>query len=149
MCKSSVYNELDWNFRCVAVGCSLRMLKENCNCSDCDMWMRIESDPELSEVADLRQFVFDVDSNHGDDVEGAVLVLRDYIREHFNALRKWDEFVPSQRVAKELGIATSTLAKYRAEGKGPRGWIRLNPTQVVISRRSLESFKSAMRRRAE
>lgn len=48
--------------------------------------------------------------------------------------------VSSRRAAQLLGVATKTLANWRCEGKGPKGWTRLNRTLVVYRMDEIEAF---------
>lgn len=48
--------------------------------------------------------------------------------------------VSSRRAAQLLGISTKTLANWRCEGKGPKGWARLNRTLVVYRVDEIEAF---------
>lgn len=48
--------------------------------------------------------------------------------------------VSSRRAAALIGVATHTLACWRAEGKGPDGWVRINRTLVVYPLEAIESF---------
>jgi len=40
-------------------------------------------------------------------------------------------WMKSSAVAQRLGIQTGTLKKWRAEGKGPKGWRRISRTVVM------------------
>jgi len=51
-----------------------------------------------------------------------------------------EERVPSTIAARMIGIKTQTLAKWRWQGKGPVGWIRVTPTLVTYSVESIRSF---------
>lgn len=41
------------------------------------------------------------------------------------------EYLRAPEVARRLGLRTSTLARYRRDGTGPAGWVRLNEVTVV------------------
>ena len=49
-------------------------------------------------------------------------------------------YIPSSEVARRLGIKRQTLAKWRMEGRGPRGWIYLNPTRCLYPVAEVEAF---------
>ena len=49
-------------------------------------------------------------------------------------------YLPSGVVARRLGIKTQTLAKWRMEGKGPRGWFHLSPTRCLYAEDAVEEF---------
>lgn len=51
-----------------------------------------------------------------------------------------DQRIPAREVARLIGVRTSTLAKWRCLGKGPRGWIRVSPTHVTYPRHEVERF---------
>ncbi len=51
-----------------------------------------------------------------------------------------EERVPSTVAARMIGIKTQTLAKWRWQGKGPDGWIRVTPTLVTYSLASIRAF---------
>jgi hypothetical protein len=51
-----------------------------------------------------------------------------------------DDRIAAPHVARLIGIKTSTLAKWRCRGKGPKGWIQVSPTHVTYSRSSVEAF---------
>jgi hypothetical protein len=40
-------------------------------------------------------------------------------------------WMKSSAVARRLGLETDTLKKWRAQGKGPKGWRRVRPTVVM------------------
>jgi predicted site-specific integrase-resolvase len=46
----------------------------------------------------------------------------------------------SAEVARRLGIRTQTLAKWRMEGKGPKGWIYLSATRVAYPEEEVDVF---------
>ena len=48
--------------------------------------------------------------------------------------------VQAREVARTLGIKTGTLAKWRREGKGPKGWVRLGRTSVAYPLAEVERF---------
>ena len=49
-------------------------------------------------------------------------------------------YLPSAAVARCLGIKTQTLAAWRCQGKGPKGWIHLSATRVVYPEAEVEEF---------
>jgi len=46
----------------------------------------------------------------------------------------------AQAVAQLLGIKTGTLAKWRREGRGPKGWFHVSTTLVVYPADEVERF---------
>ena len=51
----------------------------------------------------------------------------------------------SGAVAKELGVATSTLKKWRQTGRGPKGWRQTSRTTVHYPRVEVERFHDEWR----
>ena len=51
-----------------------------------------------------------------------------------------DDRISSSNAARLIGIKTSTLAKWRWQRKGPRGWIRVSATHVTYPRCEVEKF---------
>lgn len=51
----------------------------------------------------------------------------------------------AQAVAQTLGIKTATLAKWRREEKGPRGWFHVSATLVVYPAEEVERFLAQKR----
>ena len=51
--------------------------------------------------------------------------------------------VSAQAVAKLLGIQTGTLAKWRRQGRGPKGWFHVSTTLVVYPVDEVERFLAA------
>jgi transposase-like protein len=49
----------------------------------------------------------------------------------------------AQAVAQALGIKTGTLAKWRREGKGPKGWFHVSTTLVLYPIEDVERFITA------
>jgi transposase-like protein len=49
-------------------------------------------------------------------------------------------YIQARHVARTLGIKTGTLAKWRSQGRGPKGWLRLGRTSVVYPRDEVEKF---------
>ncbi len=47
----------------------------------------------------------------------------------------------SSAVAQKLGIATSTLKKWRTQKKGPKGWKRISSTVVMYPVSEILSFE--------
>jgi hypothetical protein len=41
-------------------------------------------------------------------------------------------YVQAREVARTLGIKTGTLGKWRRQGRGPKGWVRLGRTSVAM-----------------
>ncbi len=62
-----------------------------------------------------------------------------------------EELVLAPRLAAELGVKTSTLAKWRSNGTDPEGAVWLSPTTVAYPRESvrrwLEERRANPRRR--
>ena len=54
--------------------------------------------------------------------------------------------ISSSEAARRIGVKTNTLARWRSQGKGPKGAIRLSGTHVVYSAEAVEEF---LRERAE
>jgi len=48
--------------------------------------------------------------------------------------------VPARVVAAMLGIKTATLARWRREGRGPRGWFHLSATLVVYPQAEVDWY---------
>ena len=51
----------------------------------------------------------------------------------------------AQAVAQLLGIKTATLAKWRRQGKGPKGWFHVSTTLVVYPIDEVEQFLAQKR----
>lgn len=51
----------------------------------------------------------------------------------------------SQAVAILLGVKTGTLAKWRRQGRGPRGWFHLSTTLVVYPADEVERYLATKR----
>jgi transposase-like protein len=49
-------------------------------------------------------------------------------------------YVQARQVARSLGIKTGTLAKWRRQGRGPKGWLRISRTSVVYPQDEVEKF---------
>lgn len=56
-------------------------------------------------------------------------------------------YLKAQDVAKRLGIKTSTLARWRSDGKGPAGYFAISDTCIVYPEDEVEKFIE--RRRSE
>lgn len=56
------------------------------------------------------------------------------------------EWVSSRNAAKLLGIQTSTLRKWRAQGKGPKGAVRVKKNHVVYPVDELRRFREDLAR---
>ena len=50
------------------------------------------------------------------------------------------DYLPSAAVASRLGLKRQTLAKWRGQGKGPRGWFYLSPTRCIYPAEAVEAF---------
>jgi transposase-like protein len=48
--------------------------------------------------------------------------------------------VQAREVARTLGIKTGTLGKWRRQGRGPKGWVRLGRTCVAYPVEEVERF---------
>ncbi len=55
-------------------------------------------------------------------------------------------YVPAQTVARQLGVKTQTLGKWRRTGRGPKGWIYVSTTLVCYPADAVEEFIEARRR---
>lgn len=55
------------------------------------------------------------------------------------------EYVPAPVLAREIGRSPATLARWRRQGKGPKGWLHLYGNQVVYPAAEVEAFKALMR----
>ncbi len=51
-----------------------------------------------------------------------------------------EDRISAPLVARLIGIKTTTLAKWRCLGKGPKGWIHVSPTHVTYPRSEVERF---------
>lgn len=51
-----------------------------------------------------------------------------------------NRYIRSSEVARRLGIAVKTLAKWRCRGVGPKGWIHLSATMTIYPEEAVESF---------
>jgi hypothetical protein len=51
-----------------------------------------------------------------------------------------EERLPARVVATMVGVKVQTLAKWRYQGRGPRGWIRLSATLVVYPASEVTAF---------
>ena len=51
-----------------------------------------------------------------------------------------EERISSTDAARLIGVRTQTLAKWRWQGKGPSGWVRISPTHVTYPLRAIEKF---------
>jgi transposase-like protein len=54
--------------------------------------------------------------------------------------------ISSSEAARRIGVRTNTLARWRSQGKGPKGSIRLSTTTVVYPAEAVETF---LREKAE
>jgi predicted DNA-binding transcriptional regulator AlpA len=50
------------------------------------------------------------------------------------------DYILAPVVAKKLGIQTATLAKWRKQGRGPRGWVRYSPSAVAYPAHEVEAW---------
>ena len=48
--------------------------------------------------------------------------------------------ISSSEAARRIGVKTNTLARWRSQGKGPKGAIRLSGTHVVYLAEAVETF---------
>jgi transposase-like protein len=48
--------------------------------------------------------------------------------------------VKAADVAKELGMKTQTLRKWRMHGRGPKGWMKHSKTLVTYDRAEIEEY---------
>ena len=51
-----------------------------------------------------------------------------------------EERISSAEAAKLIGIRTQTLAKWRWQGRGPRGWLQVSTTHVTYPLHEVEEF---------
>ena len=51
-----------------------------------------------------------------------------------------EERISAARAAQLIGIKTRTLAKWRWQGRGPRGWVRISATHVTYAKADVERF---------
>lgn len=49
-------------------------------------------------------------------------------------------YVPAQLVARQLGVKTQTLGKWRRLGRGPKGWIYVSTTLVCYPAEEVDRF---------
>lgn len=49
-------------------------------------------------------------------------------------------YVKSSDTARRLGVTTKTLAKWRYEKKGPKGWIYASPTMTLYPDHEVDAF---------
>jgi len=49
-------------------------------------------------------------------------------------------YIQARQVARTLGIKTATLAKWRRQGRGPKGWIHLGRTSVAYPAEEVEKY---------
>jgi predicted DNA-binding transcriptional regulator AlpA len=54
-----------------------------------------------------------------------------------------EERIAAPQVARLIGIKTATLAKWRCQHKGPRGWIQVSATHVTYPKSEVEAFLAA------
>lgn len=52
----------------------------------------------------------------------------------------------AQAVAQILGIKTATLAKWRRQGRGPKGWFHVSVTLVLYPVEEVERYLEAQKR---
>jgi hypothetical protein len=65
-------------------------------------------------------------------------------------MRSLEPLLTSREIARLLGIKTRTLARWRAQGRGPVGWIRLSPTLLALPVSALNAYiEDAKRMTAE
>ena len=51
-----------------------------------------------------------------------------------------EERISAARAAQLIGIKTRTLAKWRWQGRGPDGWLRVSATHVTYAKADVERF---------
>lgn len=51
------------------------------------------------------------------------------------------DYLQAKHVAKKFDITTATLARWRYEGKGPKGWFYAAPNVVVYPVKDVEEFE--------
>jgi transposase-like protein len=51
-----------------------------------------------------------------------------------------EERISAARAARLIGIKTQTLAKWRCQGRGPGGWVRVSATHVTYAEADVERF---------
>lgn len=54
------------------------------------------------------------------------------------------DYLPAPVVARKLGIKTATLAQWRRLGKGPKGWVHLDPTHVLYPAEEVDAWEREM-----
>ena len=50
------------------------------------------------------------------------------------------KLIPAGDVAKQLGVKTNTLAKWRKVGKGPQGWVYLGSSRVAYPEEKIREY---------
>ncbi|HQN09307.1 MAG TPA: hypothetical protein PK569_17220 [Thermoanaerobaculia bacterium] len=61
-----------------------------------------------------------------------------------DTVRVRDRYIKSSEAARRLGISPRTLAKWRGERKGPRGWIYASATLTLYPEGEVEAFIQEM-----
>lgn len=56
-----------------------------------------------------------------------------------------DHFTSASALGKRLDVKTGTLAKWRREGRGPTGWVRVSKTLVIYPVEEVERFLESCR----
>ncbi len=51
-----------------------------------------------------------------------------------------EERISSTDAARLIGVRTQTLAKWRWQGKGPSGWVRISATHVTYAMAEVKKF---------
>jgi len=54
--------------------------------------------------------------------------------------------IKAATVAKQLGVRTQTLRKWRMHGRGPTGWIRQSKTLVTYEEAAVEAYLEARKK---
>jgi len=57
-------------------------------------------------------------------------------------------YIQARQVARTLGIKTGTFGKWRRQGRGPKGWVRLGRTSVAYPVDEVERFLRELEGRA-
>lgn len=55
-----------------------------------------------------------------------------------------DELIPAEVLAKRLGILTSTLAKWRRTGRGPRRWFYVAKNRVSYPKGAVDDYLATL-----
>jgi len=55
-----------------------------------------------------------------------------------------DELIPAEALAKRLGLLTSTLAKWRRTGRGPRRWVYIAKNRVGYPKEAVDDYLATL-----